>query len=66
MSCRNPNLGLATKVRAYKSVGQKGSPRITFHGPGSVKECKGMNHHTPKGIPTLGVGVLVDFQFFRE
>jgi hypothetical protein len=25
-----------------------------------------MNPHTPKGTPTLGVGVLVDFQIFIE
>jgi hypothetical protein len=25
-----------------------------------------MNPHTPKGTPTLGVGVPVDFQMFRE
>jgi hypothetical protein len=25
-----------------------------------------MNPHTPKGTPTLGVGISVDFWFFRE
>jgi hypothetical protein len=25
-----------------------------------------MNPHTPKGAPTLGVGVLVDFWIFRK
>ncbi len=46
--CHNPSLGLATKARACKGVGQERSPRITFHAPGSAKECKGMNPHTPK------------------
>ncbi len=64
--CRNPSLGLATKARACKSVGQEGSPRITFHAPGSAKECERMNLHTPKGTPTLGVGDPVDAQIFRE
>jgi hypothetical protein len=32
----------------------------------SVKECEGMNPHTPKWIPTLGIGVPMDFQIFRE
>ncbi len=46
--CHNPSLGLTTKARACKGVGQERSPRITFHAPGSAKECKGMNPHTPK------------------
>jgi hypothetical protein len=58
--CRNPSLGLATKARACKSVGQERSLEVTFHVPGSAKECEGMNPHTPKGTPTLGIGVLVD------
>jgi hypothetical protein len=43
-----PYLGLATKARACKGVGQEGSPRVTFHAFGSVGECEGMNPHTPK------------------
>jgi hypothetical protein len=58
--CRNPSLGFATKARACKNVGQEGSLRVTFHVPKSAKECEGMNPHTPKGAPTLGVGVPVD------
>jgi hypothetical protein len=26
--------------------------------PGSARECEGIDLHTPKGTPTLGVGVL--------
>jgi hypothetical protein len=55
-----------TKARACKSAGQEGSPEVTFHAPGSAKKCEGMNLHTPNGIPTLEVGVPVDFQIFRE
>jgi len=33
---------------------------------GSVKEYEGMNLHTPKTTPTLGDGVLVDSENFRE
>jgi hypothetical protein len=55
-----------TKVKACKSAGQEGSPRVTFHAPGSAKECEGMNLHTPKGTPILGVGIPVDSQIFRE
>ncbi len=32
----------------------------------SVREYEGMNLHTPKATPTLGDGVPVDFQNFRE
>ncbi len=58
--CRNPSLELVTKARACKNEGQQGSPGVTCHAPGSAKECEGMNPHTPKGTPTLGVGVSVD------
>jgi len=40
-----------TKAKACKGVGQKGSPRLTSHVPGSVGECEGMNFHTPNGFP---------------
>jgi hypothetical protein len=32
----------------------------------SVGECERMNPHTPKWAPTLGVGVPMDSQIFRE
>ncbi len=48
LTCRNPNLGLVTKARAYKGAGQEGNPRITFHARGTVGECEGMNLHTLK------------------
>jgi len=54
-----------TKARACKVAGQKGSVGVTPHAPRNVRECEGMNPHTPKGISTLGVGVPVDFQIFR-
>jgi hypothetical protein len=36
--CRNPNLGLVAKARAYKVMGQEGSPGITSHIPENAKE----------------------------
>jgi len=42
-------------------VGQERSLGIMSHAPRSAKECEGIDPHTPKGTPTLGVGVLVDF-----
>jgi hypothetical protein len=46
-------------------VGQEGSLGVTFHAPGSAKECEGMNPHTPKQTPIFGVGIpngLSNFQ----
>jgi len=61
----NLSLGLMTKARAYKSVGQEWSPKITFHDPRSVGECEGMNPHTPMWAFTLGVKVLTESQIFK-
>ncbi len=64
--CHNPSLGLATKARACKVASREGSPwGVTSHAPGSAKECEGMNPHTPKGTPILGVRVLMNFRIFR-
>ncbi len=62
--CHNPSLGLATKARGYKIGGQEGSLGIMPHAPKSVRECEGMDPHTPKGTPTLGVRIPVDSQMF--
>ncbi len=53
--CRNPNLGLMTKGRACKVVGQKESPGVTPHVLESVRNYEGMNLHTPKGASILGI-----------
>jgi hypothetical protein len=60
------NLGLAIKAKACKSVGWKWSMGVTFHVHGSVGEHEGMNVHTPKWAPTLGVGISMDFWIFSE
>ncbi len=48
---------------------QKCEPKVKFEShiscSQSVGECEGMNLHTPKWAPTLGVGVLMDSQIFR-
>jgi hypothetical protein len=58
VSCRNPSLGLATKARVCKSMGQERDP--------GVWENVRMNSHTPKWTPMLGVGVMVDSRNFKE
>jgi len=52
--------------RGSSGVKAKGSPGVTSHTPGSVRKCEGVNPHTPKATPTLGDGVPVDSQNFRE
>jgi hypothetical protein len=65
INCRNPSARLTTKAKAWK-VRPKVSPGITFHALENVIECEGMNPHTPKWTPTLGVGVPMDSQIFRR
>jgi len=64
--CCNPSFGFLTKAKTYKGVGQKGSLGVTFHALGSVGDCEGMNLHTPKWIPTLGVEVPMNFKIFKK
>jgi len=64
--CHNPSLGLATKAKGLQGCGPRESSGVTSHTPGSVRKCEGVNPHTPKATPTLGDGVVVDFQNFRE
>jgi hypothetical protein len=63
--CRNPSLGLATKTRDCKVTGQE-EPRSHKHAPKNTRECEGIDPHTPKGTPTLGVGVSVNSQIFKK
>jgi len=57
---------LRVKAKALQGCGLRGSWGVTSHTPGSVKECEGVNTHTPKATPTLGDGVPVDSRNFRE
>jgi hypothetical protein len=59
-------LGSQARQGLVKVRAKREAPGDTFHAPGSAKECEGMNPHTPKGTPTLGVGVLVDSRIFKE
>jgi len=52
-------LGSRPKARGCKVVGQEKKPM-------SERKREGMDPHTPKGVETLGVGVPVDSQMFRE
>jgi hypothetical protein len=63
--CCNLSLGLVTKARACKGAGQEWSPGVTFHAFGSIGKCEGMNPHTPKWVPILGIGLQMDFRIYR-
>jgi len=63
---RNLRFGLTTKARACEGVSQIWSLGVTFHAPKSARECEGMNPHTPKWTPILGIGVLADSRIFRS
>jgi hypothetical protein len=54
------------KPKGCPGVKARGSPGVTSHTPGSVRKCEGVSPHTPKATPTLGDGVPVDSQNFRE
>jgi hypothetical protein len=56
ISCRNPGLGLATKARGLQSCGPSSRPGSHITCSRDCRECEGMNLHTPKWIPMLGVG----------
>jgi hypothetical protein len=49
-----------------QGCGPRGSPGGTPYAPGNVRRCEGMNPYTPKAIPTLGDGVLVDSRIFKR
>ncbi len=53
-------------AKTLQGCGPRGSRGVTSHTPGSVRKCEGVNIHTPKTTPTLGDGVPVDSQNFRE
>jgi len=58
-----------SRQRHCKGAGQEEAGESHHILPGvleSVREYEGMNPHTPKATPTLGDGVLVDSQNFRE
>ncbi len=63
-------LGSRPRQRGCKGTGQReareGSLRVPSETPGSVGECEGVSLHTPKATPTLGEGVPMDSQNFRD
>jgi hypothetical protein len=57
--CRNPSIWLVTKARGLRGCGPRSRPGSHITCSRECKhsgECEGMNPHTPKWTPTLGVG----------
>jgi hypothetical protein len=59
-------LGSRLRQKGLQGCGPKGSLGVTSETPGSARECEGVSLHTPRATPTLGEGVPVDSQNFRE
>ncbi len=59
-------LGSRPRQKGLQGCGPKGSLGVTLKTPKSARECEGVSLHTPKATPTLGEGVSVDSQNFRE
>jgi len=55
-----------TKAKGLQGCEPRGSLGVTSHTPGTVGKCEEVNLHTPKATFTLGNGVPVDSQNFRE
>jgi len=55
-----------TKAKGLQGCEPRGSPEVTSHTPENVIKCEGVNPHTPKATPTLGDGLSVDSQNFKE
>jgi len=49
--CHNLNFGLVTKTRAWKGVGRKYSPGVTFTFPGVWESLKEWTYTLPNGLP---------------
>jgi hypothetical protein len=59
-------LGSQPRQKGLQGCGPKGSLGVTSKTPGSARECEGVSLHIPRATPTLGEGVPVDSQNFRE
>jgi len=58
-------LGSRPRQGVARLPAKRGAPEVMLHALGSVRECEGIDLHTPKGTPTLGVKVLMDSWIFR-
>jgi hypothetical protein len=64
--CHDFSLELATKAKGMESWRPKVQLGSPIHTPKNVGKCEGMNPHTPKWVPILGVGVSMDIRIFKK
>jgi hypothetical protein len=55
-----------TKEKGMEKWRPKVQPEGHIHIPKSAGKCEGMNPHSPKWVPILGVGVSRDSWSFKE
>jgi len=53
-------LGSRPRQGVARLWAKRGAPGVMSHAFGNARECEGIDPHTPKGTPTLGVGVSMD------
>jgi len=64
-----PRGSLGVRQKSHKGASQEEAQESHHILPGvqgSVRKCEGVNLHIPKATPTLGDGVPIDFQNFKE
>jgi hypothetical protein len=65
-SCQTKNINIVTTLALGSRPRQCLVRLRAKREAGSEGKCEGMNPHTLKGAPTLGVGVSMDSRIFRE
>ncbi len=66
LACCNLSLGLATKTRGCKVMGQVGDPGVTSHAPRSVKSVRELTLTLSSELPWWELESQMDSQNFRE
>ncbi len=64
--CRNSSLGLATKTRGCKAMGQMGDLEVTLHAPGNAKSVRELTLTVPNELPWWELESQMDSQNFKE
>jgi hypothetical protein len=65
ISCCNPNLGLPTKARGCKVVGQEKDLRVTSHVPRIAKSVREWTLTLPSELPCWELESQMDFRIFK-
>jgi hypothetical protein len=63
--CCNPSLGLVTKARGCKVVGQKGDPEVTSHALDNAKSVREWTFTLPNELQCWELESQMDLQIFR-